>query len=139
MILETVPSELEGKVVGREGVEPSTKRLRAVCPSSKYTGKTRVSPLSDKLVSSPKEASFRTPLRDQLAQPALLSDRIQPLRRPTLRLKQRGRIDRECLIGLGIVLLIFAGAAALYWAPQPAPPALNRCPTHEASNPWCGR
>jgi hypothetical protein len=54
------------------------------------------------------------------------------------RARRASRLDRKCLIGLSAVLIIFTGAASLYWVPRPAPPVLSPCSAHAAGNPWCG-
>ena len=55
---------IRGNVVGREGLEPSTKRLRVSRFNGKYQQKTRISPLSGRPVFMRKSPSRPVDLRD---------------------------------------------------------------------------
>jgi hypothetical protein len=57
-------AELRGKLVGREGVEPSTKRLRVSLLTAKKHEKSRVSPLSGVPIFMRKSPSRPVDLRD---------------------------------------------------------------------------
>jgi len=106
---------LGGKLVGRVGVEPTTKRLRAYLPNAENIEKTRNSSLIDELNCTSKAPSFSRALRGSAM--------------------SRGA---RLLIGLGLLAALLALSA---WTAsnEPLPPPIDYCPPHDSGNPWCIR
>jgi len=67
MILRGCGPEIRGKLVGRVGIEPTTKRLRVVRPSSQFTCNSSISSLIDATRSRGIVPCFSGALRGALA------------------------------------------------------------------------
>jgi len=105
--------------VGRVGVEPTTKRLRAYLPNAENIEKSPHSPLIDQLNCTSKAPAFSQALRGNT-------------------IPRRERVPLLVWLGIFIALTII-GASAVHLVRHPPVPPVNHCPPSDLANRWCIR